>query len=140
MGIRLALPLVVAATMIPGAVQAKYTNEAPTASVEADPSVPQPVRAIINVVVGATRGASDLVAEAVLAPPPPPVITYVQREDVPSVTIEKEVVVGQPLPPQVKVYVVPDHRGYAYTVINRQRVIVNPRTRRVIEIIGNDDD
>ncbi len=62
-------------------------------------------------------------------------ITYVEREDVPSVTVEKEVVVGQPLPPHVTVHVIPQHREYAYAIVNHERVIVDPRTHTVVKII-----
>jgi hypothetical protein len=37
----------------------------------------------------------------------------VQGENVPSVTVEKGIVVGQPLPPTVMVHIIPHHRHFA---------------------------
>lgn len=45
------------------------------------------------------------------------------------------VVIGEPLPPRVHVYVVPEHRRYAYAYVNNERVIVDQRTRRVVRIV-----
>jgi hypothetical protein len=45
------------------------------------------------------------------------------------------IVVGAPLPPRVHVYYVPDHRDYAYAYVNDERIIIDPRTRRVIRIV-----
>ena len=52
-----------------------------------------------------------------------------------SVVVEEEVVVGRPLPATVEVVPVPQHRDYAYAVVNDRRVIVEPRTRRVVRIV-----
>ena len=45
------------------------------------------------------------------------------------------VVVGEPLPEDVELRPVPNHAEYRYAVVNERRVIVEPRTRRVIKII-----
>jgi hypothetical protein len=45
------------------------------------------------------------------------------------------VVVGEPLPPTVELRTVPSHTEYRYAIVNDQRVIVEPRTRRVIRVI-----
>jgi hypothetical protein len=66
---------------------------------------------------------------------PAEVRSYVVRERVPSVRIQEEVVVGRPLPPTVEVRTIPDHRDYGFAVVNERRVIVEPRTRRVIRVI-----
>jgi len=83
--------------------------------------------AVVGGVVGGAVG--------VLEPPPPPVVTYVEREQVPSVTVQEAVVVGQPLPETVVIHRVPQHERYAYAVVNNERVIVEPQTRKVIQII-----
>ena len=44
-------------------------------------------------------------------------------------------VVGEPLPPTVELRTVPQHAEYNYAVVNDRRVIVEPRTRRVVRII-----
>jgi hypothetical protein len=41
----------------------------------------------------------------------------------------------RPLPPDI-VRIVPRYRGYEYTVIDDEIVVLEPRTRRVVEIIG----
>lgn len=138
MRVRLVLPLLAAAAMIPVAAHAQYARHDAASGAAAGASVAGPVGAAVGAAVGGTVGAAGDVAHAILAPPPPPVVTYVQREHVPSVTVEKDVVVGESLPPKVKVYVIPHHRRYAYAIINHERVIVNPRTRTVIKIINED--
>lgn len=65
---------------------------------------------------------------------PGEVRTYVLEQQTPSVIYEGEVVVGQPLPGSVKLYPVPD-QDYSYTIVNERRVIIDPRTRAVIEVL-----
>jgi Protein of unknown function (DUF1236) len=88
--------------------------------------------------VGAAVGGAVGGAIGLIEPPPPPVVTYVEREDVPSVTIERQVVVGEPLPQTVVIRRVPRHPRYAYAVVNHERVIVEPQSRKVIKIIRAD--
>ena len=52
-----------------------------------------------------------------------------------SVPVRERVVVGEPLPPTVELRTVPSHTEYRYAVVNDRRVIVEPRTRKVIKII-----
>jgi hypothetical protein len=87
-----------------------------------------PVGAVVGGVVGGTMGAA-------LEPPPAEVRTYVRRERGPSVRMQEEIVVGEPLPPRVKLHTVPKHPKYRFAIINEQRVIVEPKSRRVVEII-----
>ena len=70
------------------------------------------------------------------AEPPKEVITYVQREQLPSVVVQERVVVGQPLPATVELRTVPQHTEYSYAVVNNQRVIVEPKSRKVIKVIN----
>lgn len=65
---------------------------------------------------------------------PPQVRTYVTQQSRPSVVLEGPIVVGQPLPDTVEYQIIPDNDGYAYTVINDQKVIIDPQTRSVIEV------
>lgn len=67
--------------------------------------------------------------------PPPGVTTYVEREDAPSVAVEERVVVGEALPATVELRPIPEYREYRYAVVNQKRVIVEPRTRKVVKII-----
>ncbi|MDX3928736.1 MAG: DUF1236 domain-containing protein [Shinella sp.] len=66
---------------------------------------------------------------------PGEVRTYVLEQSVPSVRYEQEVLVGEPLPEAVEVYPVEGHDDYAYTIVNERRVIVNPQTRTVIQVL-----
>ena len=54
---------------------------------------------------------------------PDGVVTYVERERAPSVTVREHVVVGQALPETVVIHKVPQHDDYAYAVVNNERVI-----------------
>jgi hypothetical protein len=66
---------------------------------------------------------------------PDAVITAIPAERGPSVAVRERVVVGQPLPSTVELRTVPSHSEYRYAVVNDRRVIVEPRTRKVIKII-----
>jgi hypothetical protein len=86
----------------------------------------------------AIGGAAGAVVGTLLDPPPPKVVTYVREAPPPSgtVVIKEKVVVGQPLPEAVVVTPVPDDPTYAYAVVNEQRVIVEPSSRKVIQIVN----
>jgi hypothetical protein len=86
-----------------------------------------PVGAVVGAGVGGTVGMA--------AEPPAPVVTYVERESIPSVAVQEEVVVGQPLPATVTLHTVPKYKQYSYAVVNHKRVIVEPRSRKVVKII-----
>jgi hypothetical protein len=86
-----------------------------------------PVGAVVGGTVGAAVGAA--------AEPPAEVRTYVTRETVPSVRVTEKVVVGEPLPATVTLRPVPNHADYGFAVVNDRRVIVEPKTRKVIQII-----
>ena len=49
--------------------------------------------------------------------------------------VREHIVVGEPLPREVHVYTIPSHREYVYAYVNDERVLVDPRTRRVVRII-----
>src|SRR5919107_1905878 len=77
-----------------------------------------PVGAVVGGTVGAAVGSAG--------EPPAAVHTYVMRERVPSVSVQEEIVVGQPLPRTVQVRTIPKHKEYSYAVVNNKRVIVEP--------------
>ena len=85
-----------------------------------------PVGAVVGGVVGGAVGAA--------VEPPPEVRTYVMEERIPSVAVQEQIVVGQPLPSTVMLRPVPQHQQYAYAVVNNERVIVDAGTRKVIKI------
>ena len=86
-----------------------------------------PVGEIVGGTVGAAVGAGLEIPNAV--------ITSIQGEPARSVTVRERVVVGEPLPPSVELRTVPSYTEYRYAVVNDQRVIVEPRTRKIIKII-----
>ncbi len=80
----------------------------------------------VGAMVGGTVGAGLEIPNAVIGAVP--------RSE-PSVVIHEHVVVGEPLPPTVVLHPVPNYREYDYAVVNDRRIIVEPRTRKVIKII-----
>lgn len=85
--------------------------------------------------VAAGFAQSTTVIETTGAAPPDEVVTYVQRERVPSVRVDGDVAVGYAVPGTVELRTVPQHSRYSYTVINDRRVIVEPGTRKVIRVL-----
>ncbi len=64
---------------------------------------------------------------------------YIVRERVPDYTISERVVVGTVLPETgVTYYDVPQTFGatpYRYTVVNGQTILVEPRSRRIVQVV-----
>ncbi|MBB4065948.1 DUF1236 domain-containing protein [Gellertiella hungarica] len=89
-----------------------------------------PVGAAVGGVVGAVAGTA-------IDPPPQRVITYVQQQPVPveTIRIQEQVVVGKPISRQVVLTPVPEAPQYAYAVVNQQRVIVDPNTYTVVQVL-----
>ncbi|MCC8932363.1 MULTISPECIES: DUF1236 domain-containing protein [Rhizobiaceae] len=89
-----------------------------------------PVGAAVGGVVGAIAGTA-------VDPPPQRVVTYVQQQPVPAqpVVIERQVVVGEPLPQEIVLTTIPEDPAYAYAVVNNQRVIVDPQTYVVVGVV-----
>jgi hypothetical protein len=93
--------------------------------------------------VGIVRGGGVVVDESDaigIAPDQRPAFReYVIRERVPTYTIPGRVVVGGVLPEAgITYYDVPQTYGpttHRYTVVNGQTVLVEPRTRRVIQVV-----
>ena len=135
MRMKLVLALVAATAIAPTAALAQYTQEDAAHGAAAGGAVAGPVGAAAGAIVGGTVGAASDIATDIVEPPPPPVVTYVERERIPSVRVEREVVIGQPLPETVVIHPVPHHERYAYAVVNDERVIVEPHSRKVIKII-----
>ncbi|ANL31900.1 hypothetical protein AMC90_PD00875 (plasmid) [Rhizobium phaseoli] len=75
------------------------------------------------------------VAQTTTVVVPGEVKTYVEKQDTPSVTFEGDVAVGTALPDTVEIHTIPDQPDYGYVVVNKKRVLVNPKTRTVIEVI-----
>jgi hypothetical protein len=66
---------------------------------------------------------------------PDTVTTYVTEQPMDETTIEGDIVIGSSLPDTVVIKNVPDNDGFGYTVVNKRRIIVEPKTRKVVKII-----
>ncbi len=91
--------------------------------------------------VGTVRGESVIVSDdvGIAVDRRPAFREYIVRERVPNYTMEDRVIVGGVLPETgVTYYDVPQSFGvtpYRYTVVNGQTVLVEPRTRRIVQVI-----
>ena len=124
----LAVSVIAASLLASGAAFAQSTTATGAANgARTGGEVAGPVGEIVGGTVGAAVGAAVEIPTAV--------ITSVEAERAPSVVIRERVVVGEPLPPSVELRTVPSHTEYRYAVVNDRRVIVEPRTRKIIKII-----
>jgi hypothetical protein len=91
----------------------------------------------VGAVVGGVGGA---VVGTITDANKPKFREYVVREHHPSYHYDREVVVGATLPDTgVTYWEVPREYGtteYRYTIVNDKTVLVDPKTHRIIEIIG----
>ncbi len=125
---RFAVSLIAASLFASGAAYAQSTTATGAASgARAGGEVAGPLGEVVGGTVGAAVGAGLEIPNAV--------ITSIQGERVPSMTVRERVVVGEPLPPSVELRPVPSYTEYRYAVVNDRRVIVEPRTRKIIKII-----
>jgi hypothetical protein len=96
-----------------------------------------------NDTVGVARGSSGVIVngdvEGIAADQRPAFREYIARERVPTYTIPDRVVVGGVLPEAgITYYDVPQTFGatpYRYTVVNGRTVLVEPRSRRVVQVV-----
>src|SRR6478735_2458795 len=123
---RLAISLVAASLLASGSAFAQSTTATGAANGAAGGEIGGPVGAMVGGTVGAAVGAGPEIPNAVFGAAP---------RGEPSVTVRERVVVGEPLPETVVLRPVPSHTEYRYAVVNDRRVIVEPRTRKVIKII-----
>jgi uncharacterized protein YcfJ len=90
----------------------------------------------IGLVVGGVGGA---VIGGITDSTQPEFRTYVVQQNRPSYTYAQPVVIGAELPDQgVTYYEVPAKFGqtqYRYTVVNNRTVLVDPQTRRVVQVV-----
>jgi len=125
---RLTVSLVAASLLASSAAFAQSTTATGAANgARAGGEVAGPVGEVVGGTVGAAVGLGLEIPNAV--------ITSIQSERAPSVTVQERVVVGEPLPPTVQLRPVPRYSEYRYAVVNDRRVIVEPRTRKIIKII-----
>jgi hypothetical protein len=130
MNLRLIALTAVAASVMAGSAfaQSSTVNGAASGAVTGA-IVGGPVGAAVGGVAGAIVGTA-------IDPPPQKVVTYVQEAPAPEAVVVKEkVVVGATLPETVVITPVPENPKYAYAVVNERRVIVEPSSRQVIQVI-----
>ena len=124
---------------LPVAAQAQIANQNAGAAAGAATGavtgalVGGPIGAVVGGVIGATTGST------LAAPQVTQVQQYVVTQDPPSVEVQERVVVGNVLPQQVELYAIPAGTGvrttYRYSVVNDRTVLVDPQTRRVVQVI-----
>ena len=92
--------------------------------------------------VGIVRGGSVIVNEdvgGIAVDQRPAFREYIVRERVPNYAIPDRVIVGGVLPESgVTYYDVPQTYGvmpYRYTVVNGRTVLVEPRSRRIVQVV-----
>src|SRR5215204_228704 len=135
---KLVMSLAVLATLaLPLAAQAQGTVRGAQEGAEEGGRAAGPLGAIVGGAVGAATGT----VEGILGVDDRPRFReYVIRERRPSYRYTEELRVGTVLPESgVTYYDVPaEYRakpGYRYTYVNDRPVLVEPRTRRIVEII-----
>jgi uncharacterized protein YraI len=89
-----------------------------------------PPGAAVGAVAGGAIGGTAVAA----INPPDQVRTYVTSNPVEPVYLEGEVVVGAAVPETVQLRVIPDYE-YRYVYVNRQPVIVEPGSRRIVYVV-----
>src|ERR1700761_3760545 len=105
-------------------------------------SVPVAAQAQSEITTGVARGgpvAVDQDVDGIAVDQRPAFRQYVIREHVPTYTVPGSIVVGGLLPEDgVTYYDVPQTYGvtpYRYTVVNGETILVEPRTRRIVQVI-----
>lgn len=100
-----------------------------------------PLAAQAQSTVGVSRGEAVVIDsnEGILADQRPAFREYVVRERVPVFTVPDRIVVGTVLPEAgITYYDVPQTYGstpYRYTVVNGSTVLVEPRSRRIVQVV-----
>jgi hypothetical protein len=125
---RLTISLIAASLLASSAAFAQSTTERGAVDgARTGGAVGGPVGEVVGGTVGAAVGLGLEIPNAV--------ITSIQGERAPSVVVRERIVVGEPLPATVELRPVPNYTEYRYAVVNDRRVIVEPRTRKIIKII-----
>lgn len=125
-----------AATVVAGAANAQGTLRGAAQGADEGGRAAGPVGAVVGGVIGAATGTVNGILGV---NDRPRFHEYVEREHRPSFTYRGDIHVGTVLPAHgVTYYEVPPEyhvRGYRYAVVNDHPVLVEPRTRRVVEVI-----
>jgi Protein of unknown function (DUF1236) len=104
-------------------------------------AVSTPIAAQAQSTVGVVRGDTVVIDDnqGIAVDQRPAFREYIVRERVPNYTIPDRVIVGGVLPETgVTYYDVPQTFGvtpYRYTVVNGRTVLVEPRSRRIVQVV-----
>jgi hypothetical protein len=104
-------------------------------------AAPVAAQAQATVTTGVVRGGTVVINddEGIAVEQRPAFREYIVRERVPTYTIPDRVVVGGVLPEAgITYYDVPQTFGatpFRYTVVNGQTVLVEPRSRRIVQVV-----
>jgi hypothetical protein len=105
-------------------------------------TAPIAAQAQSEITTGVVRGGSVIIdddIDGIAIDRRPAFREYIVRERVPNYVIQDRVIVGGVLPETgVTYYDVPQTFGvtpYRYTVVNGRTVLVEPRTRRIVQVI-----
>ena len=104
-------------------------------------AVPIAAQAQTTITTGTAGGGTVVIGEheGIVADQRPAFREYIVQQRVPDYTISERVVVGTVLPETgVTYYDVPQSFGmtpYRYTVVNGQTVLVEPRSRRIVQVV-----
>ena len=112
------------------------------AAIAAAIGAPIAAQAQSEITTGVVRGGPVIVNEdvdGIAVDQRPAFREYIIREHVPNYVIPDRVIVGGVLPETgVTYYDVPQTFGvtpYRYTVVNGQTVLIEPRTRRIVQVV-----
>ncbi len=102
-------------------------------------SAPFAAQAQSGMTTGVVRGGVVQDVDGIAVDQRPAFQEYIVRERVPNYTIPDRVVVGGVLPEVGVIYYdVPQTFGptpYRYTVVNGQTILVEPRSRRIVQVV-----
>jgi hypothetical protein len=86
---------------------------------------------------GAVGGAASVVAGIAIDPPPERVSRYVSQVPISAhpLVVEKNVAVGATLPKAIVVQEIPADPRYVYAFVNEQRLIVEPLSRKIVQVV-----
>jgi hypothetical protein len=137
---RIVSTTLIATALAAGAVTASYSQEGVPGGMERGAREGERAAGPVGAVVGGTVGAvTGGVAGILGVDQRPRFRSYVVERHYPSYRYEGPVRVGTILPADgVTYYEVPREygaTGYRYTIINDEPVLVEPRTRRIVEVI-----
>jgi hypothetical protein len=109
------------------------------AAIAAAFGAPVAAQAQSDTTVGIVRGGDAVAVDGIAVEQRPAFREYIVRERVPTYTVPDRIVVGATLPDAgVTMYDVPQTFGatpYRYTVVNGRTVLVEPRSRRIVQVI-----